>query len=280
MKRLEGNEIVYLRSMPRGHSMNKISVGLVTFKERRELIKELLPKIRQIVPEENDILLVVNGNFEENMPDDYRIEMLDLVKSLKNVYPIFCTDYMGLSKLWNTIVLFSKTEYNLILTDDLVIENSNMFSEVMHYIQTTNEEFFTINNGFSHFVLTKTILHKLGYFDERLLAHGEEDGDIVHRYIKMYDRNMPTLHIKNFYNGAAYHLRMKNTENHIDNKPTVNREIASIKYKEDPNGIYGMNPTPISQTGILEDYQQYPYEEFVRRNRFNIKKFEKIILED
>jgi hypothetical protein len=257
--------------------MNNITVSLVTFKERRSLISKLIPRLRECIPDMVDIILAVNGNYDEPMPEDYRVEMLNLCAAHKNVYPLMCPDFMSLSKLWNTLVLFSKTEYNFILTDDLVVNNDNVFVEVQKYIQQTQEEFFTINNGFSHFVLTKTFLHQIGYFDERLLAYGEEDGDLVHRYIKMFGRNAPTLTIPNFYNGAAYHLRMKNTETHIDNKPTINREIAKIKYQEDPGGIYGMNATPISQTGLLEDYQQYPYEDFVRKNRFNIKRFERIV---
>jgi hypothetical protein len=257
-----------------------MSVCLVTFKERRELIKKLIPRIREVIPSEVDIILAVNGNFEEDMPDDYRSEMLQLSMAHENVYPIVCADFMSLSKLWNTLVLFSKTEYNFVMTDDLVISNPDVYKIASDYAERSGEQFFTINNGFSHFVLTKTFLHNIGYFDERLLAYGEEDGDLVHRYIKMFGREVPTLPIQNFYNGAAYHLKMKNTETHIDNKPTINREIVKIKYTDDPMGICGMNPTPLSQTGVLEDYQQYPYEPFVRKNRFNIKKFEKVILDE
>ena len=260
--------------------MINMSVCLVTFKERRELIKTLIPRIREIIPEEVDIILAVNGNFEEAMPNDYRSDMLRLSMEHHNVYPIICTEFMSLSKLWNTLVLFSKTEYNFIMTDDLVISNSDVYQIAADYAERSKEQFFTINNGFSHFVLTKSFLHEIGYFDERLLAYGEEDGDLVHRYIKMYGRDVPTLPIHGFYNGMAYHLKMKNTENHADNKPTINREIAKIKYADDPNGICGMNRTPLSSTGMLEDYQQYPYETFVRRNRFNIKKFEKVILDE
>jgi len=255
-----------------------ISIVLVTFKEREHLVKELLERVRAYVPGNVDIILAINGNFEENMPDSYRVEMLKVARSYKNLYPIFCADFMGLSKLWNTLVIFSKTEYNLVLTDDLAIDNPNFLEEIVNYIQTSGEQFFTINNGFSHFVVTKTILHQLGYFDERLLAYGEEDGDMVHRYVKMFKRELPSFFVQGVYNKAAYSLRMENTEYHIDNKPTVNREVANIKYKEDPNGIRGMNPVPIAQTGILEDYQQYPHEMFVKNNKHNIKQFTKVIL--
>jgi hypothetical protein len=39
-----------------------------------------------------------------------------------------------------------------------------------------------------------------------------------------------------------------------------------------------MNPTPISVVDGMEVEQQYPYEEFVRRNKHNISKFKKVLL--
>lgn len=260
-------------------TLKDLSICLVTFRQRRELVKSLISKIREYSPNEIDIVLAINSNIDEEMSDEYRLEMLDLCKSYPKIYPIFCSDFMSLSKLWNTLIIFSKTEYNFIMTDDLYLNNSNIFNEVLNMINQSKEGFFTINNGFSHFVASKDFMHEIGYFDERLLAYGEEDGDLVHRYIKMYNKNVPNFSIQEFRNLAAYDLKMDNTEYHTDNKPTVNREIAKLKYKDDPNGIKGMNPTPISQTGLFEDYQQYPYESFVKKNKFNIKKFEKIIME-
>jgi hypothetical protein len=48
-----------------------------------------------------------------------------------------------------------------------------------------------------------------------------------------------------------------------------------LKYKENTDGIYGMSPVPIIK--IMDDYQQYPYEEFVIENKHNIKKFKKVV---
>ena len=69
-------------------------------------------------------------------------------------------------------------------------------------------------------------------------------------------------------------------ECHIHNKPTVNRKISELKYKDDPQGICGMNPTPIGPTGLLENYQQYPYEMFFINNKHNISKYTQIQLDD
>lgn len=258
--------------------MDNISIGIVTFRQRSELVKNLVRQIRSHVPENIDIILAVNGNNDEVMPEDYRQEMLDLSKQYKNVYPIICPEFKSLCKLWNTIAIFSKTEYIFYICDDVEYENPNILNLVLDYINKTKYEFFTINNQFSHFVLTKTILHTLGYFDERLAGFGEEDGDIIHRHIEIYGNRMSNIEIAGLYNKASYELKNENIETHIDNKPRFNREFASIKYKQDPSGIYGMSPVPIKK--VIDDYQQYPYEMFVKRNKHNIAKFRKIILDE
>jgi hypothetical protein len=258
---------------------NELSVCIVTFRQRKELIKDLILKVRTFVPESVDILLAINGNNDENMPDDYRVEMLNLAKSYKNLYPIFCPEFKSLCKLWNTLVIFSKTEYNLILCDDVEFLNPNAYNELINYIDYSKSEFFTINYGFSHFVCTKTILHKLGYFDERLLAFGEEDGDMHYRHIKMFGHRIPMFMLPGIYNKAAYELSSINLEVHQDNKPKINREIFSDMYIEDDNEGITTPLCPIKIKKKFLDIIQYPHEEFVRKNKHNIAKFDKIIYE-
>ena len=259
-------------------NINDITIGIVTFRQRAHLIKDLIKQIRTHVPEEVNVVLAVNGNNEEDMPESYRQEMLELCSQYKNIYPIICPEFKSLCKLWNTLVIFSKTEYNFIICDDVVYDNPDTLSVIFNYVDRSKAEFFTINNQYSHFVLTKSILHKLGYFDERLVGFGEEDGDIIHRYIEIFGNRMPDINIPGIYNKASYELRNDNVETHIDNKPRFNREFVLLKYKQDPNGIYGMSPVPVVK--VIDDYQQYPYEDFVRKNKHNVSKFEKVILDE
>jgi len=257
---------------------DNISISIVTFRQRAHLIKKLIHQIRTHVPDNVDILLAINGNNEELMPEDYRQEMLDLCKHYVNIYPVFCTEYKSLSKLWNTLTIFSNTEYNFIICDDVVYDNPHTLDIIKEYINQTNSGFFTINNQFSHFVVSKVLLHQLGYFDERFIGHGEEDGDMVHRYIEVFGNRMPNIQVQGLYNLASYELRNEKIENHIDNKPRFNREFALLKYRPDNNGIKGMSPIPVSK--VIDDYQQYPHELFVLNNKHNIAKFDKVILDE
>lgn len=251
-----------------------MSILIVTFKERFEYVKDLINKIRS--SNDNDIVLAVNGNNEEIMSENYRKNILEFCSKTNNCYPIICPEFKSLPKLWNTLVIFSRTEYNFIICDDVEFGNPNCINEIKNYIKQSKEEFFKINNEFSHFVLTKNKLHKLNYFDERLCAFGEEDGDIIHSFILNENREMPTLNIENIYNKALYHIKNKDIQTHVDNKPLFNREFSILKYVEDENGIYGMNPIKISRR--IKDEKQYPYEKFVQNNKHNIKEFKKINL--
>jgi hypothetical protein len=249
---------------------NDITFGIVTFRQRRHLVKKLINNIRNFHGDNNDIILIINGNVDETMHDDYRTEMLELCKNVKNCYPFFCPEFKSLAKLWNNICIFSKTEYNFVVCDDVKYDQKDTLDIIINFINQTNSQFFTINNQFSFFVLTKTILHSIGYFDERLISFGEEDGDMVHRYIEKFGKRMDNIHIRDIMNGANYELRDEKIKTHIDNKPSINRKIAEIMYVKDPNGIKGMAPYPIKKT--WPDIQQYPYEEFFNKNKTAIIK--------
>jgi hypothetical protein len=253
-----------------------ITFGIVTFRQRKHLVKNLINNIRNFHGDENDIILIINGNVDETMHDDYRTDMLEYCKNIKNCYPIFCPEFKSLSKLWNNICIFSKTEYNFVICDDVKYEQKNTLNTVVDYINQTGCEFFTINNQFSFFVLTKTVIHQLGYFDERLIAFGEEDGDMVHRYIEKFGKRMDNIHINGMMNGANYELRDERIKTHIDNKPSINRKIAEMMYTKDVNGISGMAPYPIKK--VWPDSQQYPYEEFFNKNKHNIMNNGEVII--
>lgn len=256
--------------------MNKseLTIGIVTHKARKDLVKNLIHNIRNFSGNEMDIVLSINGDNEQLMDPEYRNEMLDFCRSVPNCFPIFCPEFKSLPKLWNTNVIFSRTEYVLLLGDDLSYP-TDAVAHLLAIIEQSKCQFFTINGGYSHFVITKKMLHTLGYFDERLLAFGEEDGDILHRYIEIFKSPVPNVMMPGGpFNLAKYDVKPINSEIHVDNKPTINKIVREAKYTSDPNGIVGMWGTPLRK--VWQDFQQYPYEMFVRKNRHNMKKFDKL----
>ena len=125
-----------------------------------------------------------------------------------------------------------------------------------------------INNSFSHFIANKVIIDKVGYFDERLLGFGEEDGDISYRFIK------DGIPINNIYvNGVVNivsNIRHEHITAGIGKYSNFNRQfIYGQKYSPNMRSPYkGMFDTPMNQ--LLEDVNQYPHEEFFRKNKNNL----------
>jgi predicted glycosyltransferase involved in capsule biosynthesis len=255
--------------------MEPITICITTFKRRLEIFKSLVDQIKQFYPD-IQILVAINGEHEDGMDEDYRKNILQYISTKNNVIPIMFTEFRSLSKLWNNLVIFSKTNYNLVLNDDLVFENPNIILDIQNTIEKTRLGLFVINGIWSHFVVNKEKLHDLGYFDERLLSHGEEDGDMLWRYIEKYDSGVPSLAIPGIYNMAeGTDTPTTNMDSHYLNKPRFNSTFISEKYKESENAIIsGWFGKP--RIKVIDDQTQYPYEMFWWKNRKNIKKGIKI----
>jgi hypothetical protein len=250
--------------------MEEITICITTFKRRLPLFKNLVDNIKKFYPD-IEILVAINGEYKESVDNNYRKEILSYISSKKNVIPIMYTEFRSLAKLWNNLVIFSKTNYNLILNDDLSFDNGKLIECIQDVIEKTNLGLFTLNRSWSHFVVSKIELDKIGYFDERLLAIGEEDGDILWRYQEKYNKSVFTVNINGIKNLACdYDIAPTNMDTHVDNKPKFNAIFAKeYKYKLDKNGINGIFGAPYAR--VLSDDKQYPYEMFYLKNKENIK---------
>jgi hypothetical protein len=262
-----------------------LSICITTFKKRLKSVDEMISYIRQC---DNDIPinLSINGEIEEDFDEQYRNDILSVCLKYNKVYPFFYQEFRSLAKSWNNLVINSKTEYNLILNDDLVFDRSKNFIQIIKNIIINNPtlECFTINGSFSHFIITKKLLDDMNYFDERFLLHGEEDGDFVWRYIDKYNTYPPSINLpilSNLHQTGQKDdtVLTSNTEMGYANKPKFNQEFTVTKYQYDPIAkISGMYGRPHKR--ILTDEKQYPYERFYFNNKNNFKKFEKIVLDE
>jgi len=260
-----------------------LSIGITTFKRRLKSVEDMIIYLKSC---DKDIIinLAVNGEVIEEFDENYRKDILSICLKYSNVFPFFYQEFRSLSKLWNNLVISSKTEYNLILNDDLVFDKKQNFVEIIKEIIVKNPhaECFTLNGSWSHFVITKKFLDEMNYFDERFLLHGEEDGDFVWRYIDKYGQYPPSISlpiVANLHQTGKEDptLIAKDTEIGYASKPKFNQEFTVTKYEYDPNAkISGLYGRPHKR--ILGDERQYPYEYFYFKNKENLKKFNKILL--
>jgi hypothetical protein len=245
-----------------------LTIGITTFSKRFGLLSKLINQIRAVNLTDN-ILICINGEQNGKFDNKYRKDILNLCLKYDNVYPIFFIEMRGLSKMWNTLIINSNEENVLLLNDDLEIYDNKIFENIKSHINSNQFNGFTrINQSFSHFLVNKKTIDNLGYFDERLLGFGEEDGDIYFRCLKnnvrIYD-----IYINGF-NNLVSNIRHENVKSGIGKYSKFNRDyIYTQKYQTDFNSPYrGMFDTPMKE--LLENENQYPYENFFNKNKYNL----------
>jgi hypothetical protein len=116
-------------------------------------------------------------------------------------------------------------------------------------------------------VANKLIIDKLGYFDERLLGFGEEDGDITFRFYELYGKDIQNIWVNGVQNIVS-DIRHGFITPGVGKYSMFNRKyIFEEKYKknESENGFRGMFDYPCDK--ILSDKNIYPYEKFFLDNK-------------
>ncbi len=247
--------------------MENFTIVITTFAKRYNYVVNLIPQIRNYT--DNKIILVVNGEKDGNFDEEYRKNILTLCSNYYNVFPTMFIETRGLCKMWNTGLIMSDTDNVLILNDDIEIHSGDIIRDVTSHIKSSEYKGITrINNSFSHFIANKIVLDSLGYFDERLLGFGEEDGDISYRLIKS-GIVINTIYINGVMNIIS-NIRHEHIKPGIGKYSSFNRQfIYGQKYSPNMNSHYkGMFDTPMDQ--IMEDVNQYPYEKFFRENKNNL----------
>lgn len=248
--------------------MKNYSVGITTFSKRFDHVCKLIDQIRQL--DDCDIILTVNGNYNADFDEEYRTKILSLCCKYTKIYPIFFPEQRGLSKLWNSIIVHSKTDWILMLNDDVELLANEIF-QILSTLPKDKPDIKRINGTFSHFILHKDCIDDLGYFDERLLGFGEEDGDMIYRYIAKYDRWLEDIWVHGFTN-LCVSSRDENIKPADSKYSAFNRNFCfrddNCKYKPDDNGISGTFGYKMKKNII--DEPQYPYEKFFKQHKHEL----------
>lgn len=246
-----------------------ISIGVTTFEHRFDrYFAPLLARLREFA--ENEIVVAVNGEHQREFGEEYRRRVLECIAGHRSVYPLVFPRFRGLSKLWNSIIVHATGDFILMLNDDVMIEKPDFMDRVCSALRRNGGRTFLINRSWSHFLVSRAEIDELGYFDERLLGIGEEDGDITWRYIHRYGRPIPNVSLKGFVNFAEETVRTYrpvNIRTHSGTKYSLfnRRFMFTEKYEPGPDGIRGMFAEPFVSKDPGKD--QYPNERFYRRRR-------------
>ncbi len=243
--------------------MHNYSVVITTFNKRFEPF--LVPLITAIKAQRPslEVIVAINGRARDTFSESYRSAVLAFLATQANTYPIVFPNFQSLAKMWNRGALTASTPRTLILNDDLHIgmENGIGFFDHLEKALAEHPTSFRVNGSFSHFVLNREELIATGFFDERLLGLGEEDGDFFWRYYQRFGREIASVNLPLIENVQS-DLADDGYTKGIRTAAKFNRDfIKHVKYKPTLLGGYrGMFDERVKK--VLEDEVQYPYEAF------------------
>ena len=246
----------------------KFTIGIVTYIERFDKwFKPLLTKIKDQRPDV-EVIVCINGEHNKDFDEEYRKEMLVFLSKFSNVYPMFFTSHRSLSKLWNNLLINSTNDILVRLDDDLTITNTNFWTQIVEALKINNYRSFKINGSWSHTVLNRMEVAEVGWFDERFLGIGEEDGDFEWRYGNTFGREFANVHgfsIHNHWDEVDYDKCLVNMKKTDGKRSSFNKEFVRQKYAVtehgEQHGIITINGER-NLSCVLPTADQYPYEKF------------------
>ena len=227
------------------------SIGITTYKHRFETwLKPLVQQIKSFRPNV-EIHITVNGEHQEEFDEQYRKEVLQFAAEHSNTFVCMYPTFRSLSKLWNTLLINSSNHQVLLLNDDISITDDSFFDT----LETVPWNIFKINGSWSHAMLDRRLVDDIGWFDERYLGIGEEDGDFEWRYgNKTQGRRVPSVGIPGIVNHVDHANCLKGIKTVNGKYSQFNLDFAfNKKYKESAVGKnYGImnrnlecvSPTP------------------------------------
>jgi hypothetical protein len=247
------------------------SVVITTFDKRFDaFLQPLIVEIKLQRPN-IEIIVMVNGPGKGAFDEVFRSRILAFSAQNASVFPTLFPSFQSLAKMWNRGVLTANHERVLVLNDDLQVgrDKGGCFFDYLDKAMQAQKGTFKINGSFSHFVADKKELIEVGFFDERLLGLGEEDGDFFWRFYQKYQREIPSLDV-GLIDNVQSDLADDGYTKGIRTASKFNRDfIQNVKYKNTLlGGFRGMFDKKVKQ--VLEDEKQYPYERFYLDNKKNL----------
>lgn len=240
------------------------AVGVTTFDKRfHTYFTPLLHQVRAFAPRA-DIVVCVNGNNQQKFDETYRREILQLLSGVPNAYPIIFPMFRGLSRMWNAIAINTSADYVLLLNDDVSIFEGSLFPSIESAIHRLKSS-FKINRLWSHFVMSRRELDQLGYFDERLLGIGGEDGDMEWRYIDAFSRPMHNVQMPVIFNFWSMDATDNVHKSASGKYSLFNQTFLDQKFVPAETGHVGLFETPRKM--VIEHPNQYPSEGFYLDHR-------------
>jgi hypothetical protein len=243
----------------------KYTIGITTFEHRFEnYFKPLLLQIKKNLPD-IEVIVYINGEINKSFDENYRKKILSFISEQKNVFPIISPYFRSLSKLWNSLIIQSTNDDIFIFNDDIWLEDA-FFKQINDIEKMEIITSFRLNGSFSHFCVNRKEVFEVGFFDEKLIGLGEEDGDWCFRWEKFYQKHLPSLQTPFIKRFEGYSNNLKETPWNSDwifkNKYDADNDVLAISQGFPANGAGGMYGKPVALRKDYVELDLYPAEKF------------------
>lgn len=257
---------------------NDYSIGVVTYVARfEEFFMPIIRQLTEVFPDK-EIVCIINGHPDLASQIKYLKHVTAFMARYPNVRYLSYETHQPLSKCFNWLLMMSFAKRMLILNDDLSL--NLLFRRDFEKALADNPDLFIINHSWSHFVISKDIVKKVGWFDERFLATGQEDGDYRSRMENagLEVKEAKCLGVINYIapQKDAGWQNMSAVSKQSGKTSEINDEFFNKKFSPNGKNKYGdssfrINPgmeTPMFyDTACLEDDLKYPEPEMPFKNR-------------
>lgn len=249
------------------------AIVITTFSER--FFSDCIPLIKKLrsAQIELPIYVVVNADFGGHFNSQLRTDFLKALSNFRGCFPICSGRPLGMAALWNLGIRQSGADSNMILSDDLSVDE-NLVGECLNelFFRAERDCLVLLNDSFGHFAVNARCIETVGWFDERFLGFGQEDGDYVWRYEEHFGRPVPRIQrsgLSNRGSSSGYDV----IEAAASTRSSLfNSEFLFAKYEF---GAHGSHAGSFSQSAIrrIPETDPYPIERW--RQRFLGLLFEK-----
>jgi hypothetical protein len=156
----------------------KFSIGIVTYLGRFEsYFQPLVRKLHFLFPDyEKNVF--INGHYDTVRQFQYLRDVTAFLGHYPDFRYVTNLHHQPLARGWNWLMLMSRCNQVLILNDDISFD-----LEFRHNLESLRlvDQVFMLNHSWSHFVINKQVIRRVGWFDERFIGVGYEDIDYVLR---------------------------------------------------------------------------------------------------
>jgi len=205
------------------------SIGVVTYLGRFEsYFQPLIRRLHFLFPD-YDINVFINGHYDTVKQIQYLKDITCFLRKYPAIRYVTNLEHQPLARGWNWLVFMAKNDRILILNDDVSFN-----WEFRHNLENLPSvpHIFTLNGSWSHFVISKDIIRKVGWFDERFLGVGDEDGDYICR-LAMEGLPLKNISVRrlNNYVASQEDAGWANFSNIVNEKYSqINREFFLKKW--------------------------------------------------